>query len=78
MNRYAVSVLSFFENENKCFIVSAKDEVSAMKQALIDFCHVDVKSDWEEWIEHWGTIEEVKEHAFNGEIAISTPILITS
>ncbi len=77
MNKYAVALLSFYDNENKLFLVRATNEVEAMKQALIDTCETDEgRASQAEWSKDWITIEEVKKHCFNGELAISTPLLI--
>ena len=78
MNKYAVAILSFFENQNKIFIVDADTEVNAMKKALIDFCKTEQsKKDQEEWQISWETVEDVINECFNGEIGISEPVLIS-
>ncbi len=78
MNKYAVAILSFFENQNKIFIVEADNDVNAMKKALLDFCTTDErKKDQEEWQAPWETVNDVINECFNGEIGISEPVLIS-
>lgn len=78
MNKYAVAILSFFENQNKIFIVEADTEVNAMKKALIKFCTSDeAKKSQEEWQTSWETVDEVINECFNGELGISEPVLIS-
>lgn len=72
MNKYAVAVLSFFQNENKILIVEAETEPLAMIKALDEFANTENS----EWLGKYPTVEEIKQECFNGEIAISTPILL--
>jgi len=77
MKKYAVAVLSFFENENKVFIVEADNESEAMGKALVLF-NENNDEDYTEWVNELSqkTVEKIQEECFDGEIAISKPVEI--
>jgi hypothetical protein len=75
MNKYAIAVISLIENENKVYIINSNTEADAMITALIDFNPDD--PDFNEWAKSLPMdIEQIKSHAFNTEIGISSPVLI--
>lgn len=78
MKKYAIGVLSFFQNENKVFIVKAKNDNEAMRKALSRFKEEDMDDYVKEWIENMknNTLEEIQGLCFDGDIAISLPIEI--
>lgn len=77
MNKYAIALISFFDNENKIFIVEANNEIESMKKALFLFNGINDES-FAGWTTTVGeTIEEVKSYCFNGDIGISSPVLVS-
>jgi len=77
--KYAVAVLSFFENENRVFVIEAKNEVEAMVKALSSKDKMlELEEDYVKWIDEMllKTVEEIQEECFNGDIAISKPVLV--
>lgn len=83
MKRYAIGILSFFENENKVFIVEAKDKVNAMIKGLIEFNtpknnEEKIDKDTLSWIQDMRikSVQKIQEECFDEEIAISEPIEI--
>jgi hypothetical protein len=73
MKKYAVAILSLFENNNEIFFVEAEDEVQAIKQGLIDFCKdEEIKQSQREWnLELSNSVEELKNELINGELAVT-------
>ena len=66
--RFAVAVLSFFDNENKIHIVEATNELEAMNLAMGDLNGMDTSC--------WSTPEQFADALFDQDIAISYPVLI--
>lgn len=75
--KYAVAVLSFFENENRVFIVDANNEVEAMVKALSSGDKM-LDEDYVQWSKNmWTkTVEEIQEECFDGDMAISKPVIV--
>lgn len=75
--KYAVAVLSFYENENRVFIVDANGEVEAMVKALSSGDKMP-DEDYAQWANEMltKTVEEIQEECFDGDIAISKPVVI--
>jgi len=75
--KYAVAVLSFFENENRVSIIEANSEVEAMVKVLSSGDKM-LDDDYVKWIDEMllKTVEEIQQECFNGDIAISKPVLI--
>ncbi|MEY8352554.1 hypothetical protein AALB39_04265 [Lachnospiraceae bacterium 54-53] len=75
--KYAVAVLSFFENENRISIVDANSEVEAMVKTLSSGDKM-LDEEYVQWIEVMltKTVEEIQAECFDGDIAISRPVLI--
>lgn len=67
MKKYAVAVLSFFENVNEVKIVEAENEVKAMLTAVGD--ELSMADDFE-------TTEDLKQYYYSGEYAVSKPVEI--
>jgi hypothetical protein len=75
VRKYAVAIISFFENENKVFIVLAPNEREAMIMGLKAFGNGNADSgDWADTLPE--DIDAIKQECFNGEIGISSPILV--
>lgn len=75
--KYAVAVLSFFDNENKVLLVDANSEVEAMVKTLSSGDKM-LDEEYVQWIETMlaKTVEEIQEECFDGDLAISKPVLI--
>ncbi|WP_303872020.1 hypothetical protein [Acetobacterium wieringae] len=75
--KYAVAVLSFFENENRVSIVDANSEVEAMIKALSSGDKM-LDEDYVQWSKPMltKTVEEIQEECFDGDMAISKPVII--
>lgn len=75
--KYAVAVLSFFENENRVSIVESNSEVEAMVKVLSSGDKM-LDEDYVKWIDEMllKTVEEIQQECFDGDIAISKPALI--
>lgn len=75
--KYAVAVLSFFENENRVSIIEANSEVEAMVKVLSSGDKM-LDEDYVKWIDEMllKTVEEIQQECFDGDIAISKPVLI--
>jgi hypothetical protein len=66
MAKYAVAVLSFFDNVNNIKIVEAEDGLDAMRQA--------VEYPPEEFT--FKSFEEAQYYFFNADMSISDPVLL--
>lgn len=75
--KYAVAVLNFFDNENKVLLVDANSEVEAMVKTLSSGDKM-LDEEYVQWIETMlaKTVEEIQEECFDGDLAISKPVLI--
>jgi len=77
MKTFVIGILSFFENENRLFKVTAENEVDAMKQALIEFTNPKYREDQIEWNKTIGnTVAEIQDACFNSDMSITTPMEI--
>lgn len=83
MKKYAVAVISFFENENTVQIVEASNEIEAVKKAVIVFNNKfdkrneETLKENEDWLnEISSTLENLLDELINGELGVSKPILI--
>lgn len=77
--KYAVAVLSFYDNENEVFIVDADSKVEAMVKAL-SLQDKMLDADYVRWINKikTKTVEEIQEECFDGDMSISEPVIIES
>lgn len=75
--KYAVAVLSFYENENRVSVIEADSEVEAMVKVLSSGDKT-LDEDYVKWIDTMltKTVEEIQEECSDGDIAISKPVLI--
>ena len=89
MNKYAVAVMSLFENINKVFIVEAAGMKDAILLAIRQFHNQedvatgknlndeDYMIEWYKSLEHMSIdAKGVIESCMNGEIAVSMPVSI--
>ncbi|CAG7840841.1 hypothetical protein CLOHAE12215_02265 [Clostridium haemolyticum] len=78
MNKFAVAVLSFFENDNKVFIVEGSNPVEAMCLAIAQFQGDNMDEDTKDWINSMKNkaVDEVQEICADGDLAVSNPVLI--
>lgn len=90
MNKYAVAVISFFDNENTVQIVDAENEIEAVKRAVITFntrlskdnSNKEIVEENENWLNITNSsldillLDTLLEELFNGELGVSKPIQI--
>lgn len=78
MKKYAVAILSMFENKNEIFFVEETSEVLAVKQALVDFCKLDEnKEDQKQWNESLpNDLEELIDQLVDGDLAVAVKEII--
>ncbi len=67
MSKYAVAVLSFFDNKNEVKIVEANNERDALILATEESLDVDFLDEFE-------TIDELIQYYIDGEISVSRPV----
>lgn len=76
-NKYAVAVLSAFENENTIQLVEAENEVEAIKLATVQFQRTEEqKEETKDWLSKEYTLKELLNELADGEILASPPILL--
>lgn len=82
MKKYAVAILSFFDNQNKLFVVDAKTDTQAMIKTILAFKEESGEdmndADTLEWIEDMKemTIEDIQQCLFDSDMSISKPTQI--
>ena len=77
MSRYAVAVLNFFDNDNKCYVVDASNEVEAVCRAVCQHNDDSNISDWVNNIYKSGaSVDRLLDDLANGEYSVSRPVLI--
>jgi len=77
MKKYAVAIISLIDNDNKVFIESAIDELSAMKKAVISFIPEESERDFMPLLNKAKSSDELKGYMFDCEIGISDALLIS-
>jgi len=70
--RYAVALLSFFENVNTVEVVEGSNPSEAMVNRLL----VGADEAFDEWVKDWGHLSpaQIQENCFNSDLAISYPV----
>ncbi|WP_297419076.1 hypothetical protein [Clostridium sp.] len=79
MKKYALAILSFFDNDNKLFVVEAETEQKAVIKALSIFNGKEEETndkDTLKWINSMEnkTIEEIQQELFDGDISLSNVV----
>lgn len=69
--KYAVAILSFFDNENKILFVDADSKAEALKKALVDIAeNEETKQQQREWNDTLtNDYEELLDELVNGEMS---------
>lgn len=83
MNRYAVAVLSAFDNENTVQLVESSDEVQAVIDAVVAFNmkkedNEKIEQDTRDWLNGYSDIEDLLDALFNGDLMVSKPVLFSA
>ena len=80
MKKFAVAILSFFDNDNKLFVVEAETEQKAIIKALSIFNSENGEEtkdkDFLEWINSMEkkTVEEIQQELFDGDMSLSNVV----